>query len=185
MPTPGIGKDLADCPATTTVQPFLPWLDAGHYFLGPSGSFESTLSGWTVTGGARIVSGNEPYHVHSATDSRSLLLPNGSAVSTPSICVSLDSPDLRLFVRNTGSALSLLRVDMTYTSPAGKPTTLTVGLLPGAFGWTLSIPVLFLEDVLPIANGHGQTWVSFTFAPGGFAGKWQVDDFYVDPIKHV
>ena len=178
------GKSLPACPRTAMVQPFLPWLDPGHYFLGPSGSFENGLAGWSVTGGAQIVPGNESYYVHSAGDSHSLSLPAGSSVTTPPICVSLDSPDLRMFVRTTGSILSLLKVDMTYTNLLGNQATMTVGLLPGFSAWTPSLPVLFLEDAVPLVTGGGQTWVSFTFTPVG-AGKWQIDDFYVDPIKHV
>jgi len=30
-------------------------------------------------------------------------------------------------------------------------------------------------------GGQGQTWVSFAFQPSG--GPWQIDDFYVDPLK--
>ena len=37
------------------------------------------------------------------------------------MCVGLDSPDLRLFVRNVGSVLSILDVTVNYTDSAGKP----------------------------------------------------------------
>jgi hypothetical protein len=182
----GVSKPvLADCPSLAMSKPFVPWLDLGSYFLGPSGSFEDTLAGWKVRGGARIVPGNEPFHVHAASDTHALSLPQGSSVTSPSICVRLDSPDLRLFVRNTGSLLSLLRVDLTFTNPFGRPITIPVALLPAGSVWSPSLPVLFLEDVVPLVGGKGQTWVSFTFTPVGAGGKWQVDDFYVDPIKHV
>jgi hypothetical protein len=180
----GGSKAVPDCPAYTLVQPFLRWLDPGHYFLAPGGSFESGLTGWTVTGGAKIASGNESYHVNAPSDAHSLSLPPGSSVTSPSVCVTLDSPDLRLFVQSTGSLLSTLRVDMTYTNLLGRPTTATVGLLTGASHWSPSLPVLFLQDVLPQVGLSGQSWVSFTLTPSGPSGKWSVDDFYVDPLKN-
>jgi hypothetical protein len=166
-------------------QPFLPWLDVGSYFLAPGGSFEGAdTSGWTFKGGASVVAGNESYHVSGASDSRSLALPSGSSATSSSVCVTLLSPDARAFVRNTGSLLSLLRVDLNYTDVNGKSRTATVALLPGSSSWSLSLPVLFLLDsITPIVGSGGQTWVSFTLAPIGLAGKWQIDDFYVDPLK--
>jgi hypothetical protein len=174
------------CPSPNFVQPFTSWLDPGSYFLVPGGSFEAGTPGWTLKGGAGVVAGNETFYVNSPTDTKSLSLPMGSSATSPSVCVSLLSPDARLFVRNTGSVLSLLRVDLNYTDASGQPKTALVGVLPGLSAWTPSLPVLFLTgSILPIVGGQGQTWVSFTFTPIGLAGKWQIDDFYVDPIKHV
>ena len=96
--------------------------DPGYYFLGPSGEFETSLTGWTAKGGPKIVSGNESYYVDAPTDSHSLSLPNGSTITSPSICVTLDTPDLRLFVLNTGAATSTLNVNMTYTDNKGRRT---------------------------------------------------------------
>jgi hypothetical protein len=176
---------VQQCPAYSMGQPFLPWLDPGSYFLAPGGSFESGTSGWTFRGGASVVSGNESYHVNGASDSRSLALPSGSSATSSSVCVTLLSPDARVFVRNTGSLLSLLRVDLNYTDANGRSQTATVGLLPGGSSWSLSLPVLFLlGSIKPIVGSGGQTWVSFTFVPTGSAGKWQIDDFYVDPLKN-
>jgi hypothetical protein len=179
----GSSKTASDCPASTLVQPFLPWLDPGQYFLAPGGSFESSLAGWTATGGAKIVPGNESYYVNNPADTRSLSLPAGSSVTSPSVCVTLTSPDLRLFVQNTGSLLSTLRVDVNYTNLLGRPATSPVGLLIGGSKWSPSLPVLFLLNIVPQAL-KGQTWVSFTLTPIGSAGKWGVDDFYVDPLKN-
>jgi len=172
------------CPSTTTTQPFLPWLDAGSYFGAPGGTFESDLAGWTVSGGAKIVPGNESYFVSSPADSSALSLPSGSKVTSPSICVSLTSPEIRLFVQNSGSLLSLLNVDVNYTDAAGNARTLPLTPLLGTSSWTPSLPILFLANVQSILSSNGQTWVSFTFSPVGPGGRWRVDDFYVDPIKH-
>jgi hypothetical protein len=182
--TAGGHGQATPCPATTTTQPFLPWLDLGSYFAAPGGTFESNLAGWTVSGGAKIVPGNESYFVDSHADRNSLSLPSGSKVTSPSICVSLTAPDIRLFVQNNGSLLSLLNVSVNYTDASGRARSLPLLPILGTPSWTPSLPILFLANVQSILSTNGQTWVSFTFSPAGVAGRWQVDDFYVDPIKH-
>ena len=169
-----------------TAQPFLPWLDAGSYFLAPGGDFESGLTGWTTEGGAKIVAGNESSYVGSKTDSHSLYLPAGSSATTPTMCISLDSPDFRVFVQNTGSLLTLMNVTVNYTDAAGKSHSLLLVPMPGLAKWSLSLPELILANITSILSSNGQTSVSFTFTPVGIGTvHWQIDDLYVDPIKHV
>jgi hypothetical protein len=172
---------MSTCPTYTLVQPFQTWTDTGSYFLGPGGDFESTLTGWTAKGIAKIVSGNESSYVNSKSDKYSVSLPGGSSITSPSVCVTTSTPDLRLFVRNTGLSSGKLNVNMTYTNKAGKPATITVASLTGTSTWALSPSVNFLQSIVPLVNSCGQTWVTFTFAPSG--GAWQVDDFFVDPFK--
>lgn len=173
---------MSNCPSETMVQPFGSWGDTDSYFLGPGGAFES-LTGWTASGGAKLVKGNESYYVNSTKDKNSLYLPSGSSATSPSICVTTSTPDLRLFALNTGAAAATLNVNMTYTNNQGNATTVTVGSLTGGGSWSLGPQVFFLQNIIPLVNKNGQTWVTFTFAPVGPSGHWQVDDFYVDPIK--
>jgi hypothetical protein len=180
--TAGGRSNSTDCSPALT-KPFMPWLDFGSYFLAPGGDFESGLGGWTTTGSARVVAGNESYFVTSSADDQSLSLPSGSSVTTPAMCVSLDSPDFRLFVRNTGSLLSLMTVAVNYTDASGRKRSLPLVPLAAGSSWSLSLPELMLANIPSILSSNGHTSVSFTLAPVG-AGKWQVDDFYVDPIKH-
>src|SRR6266702_1235679 len=77
---------LLGCGGTNFVQPFAPWGDSSSYALAPGGSFESG-SAWMLAGGAKIVSGNEPFFVGSSSDSHSLLLPAGSSATVPAICL--------------------------------------------------------------------------------------------------
>jgi hypothetical protein len=175
----------SSCSQSTT-QPFLPWLDPGSYFLAPGGDFESGLAGWTTTGGAKVVSGNESYYVTSSRDSHSLYLPAGSSVTTPSMCISLDSPDLRVFVKNNGSLLTVMNVTVNYQDASGKRRSLLLVPMVGLSTWTPSLPELILANITSILSSNGQTQVSFTFAPVGIGiTQWQIDDLYVDPIKHI
>jgi hypothetical protein len=176
-----LAMTMSACPTNPLVQPFQKWNDTGSYFMGPGGEFEGTLTGWTAKGSAKIVSGNEPYYVNSATNRYSVSLASGSSITSPSVCVTTSTPDLRLFVRNTGATSGKLNVNMTYTNKSGKPTTVTVATLTGNSTWSLSPAINFLQSVTPLTNGAAQTWVTFSFAASG--STWQVDDFYVDPMK--
>jgi hypothetical protein len=175
-------KPVPDCPSQTLVQPFVPWHDQSTYFLAPGGDFETTPAGWTLTGGAAVVAGNETAHVNSAADANSLGLPTGSSATSPQICVTIHSPNIRLFSTNGGSTRSTLQVILNYTDKRGAARTATVGTVRAGSSWSLSPQIMFLSRIAPVVGGHGQTWVSFTFKPTA-AGAWQIDDFYVDPIK--
>jgi len=166
-----------------TAQPFLPWNDQGSYFLVPGGSFEgpSPLAGWSTSGQAAVVSGNESYQVGQPTDSQSLSLADGSAATTPGICVSIFTPDLRLFSLNNGGPASTLEVFVNYTDRSGNPQTALVSTLTGGNSWSLSPRLLFLNNIAATVGGQGQTQISLTFQATG--GNWQIDDLYIDPIK--
>ena len=85
-----------DCSAQSSSQVSLPWADPASYVLAPGGAAESS-DGWTLTGGAAIVSGSEPAAVHDAGDSHALRLPPGATATSATMCVSIQNPDLRFF----------------------------------------------------------------------------------------
>jgi hypothetical protein len=175
-------QPVADCPSQTLVQPFLPWHDYGTYFLAPGGAFETTPAGWTLSGGAEVVAGNESSHVDSASDANSLTLPTGSSATSPQVCVTIHSPNLRLFSANGGSVRSMLDLTVNYTDTRGAARSALIGTLRGGSSWSLSSQILFMSRIAPVVGGHGQTWVSFTFKPTS-GGAWRIDDVYVDPLK--
>jgi hypothetical protein len=74
-----------------------------------------------------------------------------------------------------------MTVSMNYTNQYGSSRTAQLGSFSAGWGWALSPQVLFLNGIAPLVGGQGKTSVSFTFAPTG--GNWQIDDFYVDPLK--
>ena len=170
------------CPSQTLVQPFLPWHDLGAYFLAPGGAFESTPTGWQLAGSAQVVPGNESSHVNDPSDANSVSLGNGSSATSPQICVTIHDPNIRLFARNPGSPRSLLQVSINYTDRRGLARTFRITTLRAAAAWTLSSQIVFIRYIAPVVGGQGQTWVSFTFQPTS-GGSWQIDDFYVDPMK--
>jgi hypothetical protein len=177
---------LDGCGDRALERPFLRFLDPLAYTLVPGGDFEST-AGWTLTGDARIVDGNEPWKVHGASDSHSLSLPSGSSATSPPVCIHLLDPTVRFFGVNNGSLLSLMRVDVLYNDAGGRQRTLLAGFAPGTGTWLPTLPYLFLENALQVLSLDGlTTQVRFRFTPTNIllgSGKWRIDDVYVDPLK--
>src|SRR5215210_1801634 len=66
---------------------FAPWGDSAYYATLANGGFESGSLGWSLGGGAKVVSGNEPFFVTGRrSDSHSLLLPAGSSAVSSTVC---------------------------------------------------------------------------------------------------
>jgi len=171
-----------DCEAETLTRPFLPWLDPAQYKLAPDGGFEAGAAGWALEGGAEVVAGNESYYVRDAGDSQALSLPGGSSATSPTTCVGLEHPTLRVFARNTGSPLSSLRVTVHFEDAAGNEQELAIGQLTAGSSWNPSVQMVIVANLLPLLPGE-QTPVAFEFTPHGSAGEWRIDDVYVDPMR--
>jgi hypothetical protein len=171
----------------TALHPFMRWLDPLPYTLAPDGGFEGNAAGWSLSGGARVVSGNESFSL-SGPGSRALFLPQGSSATSPPMCVGLVLPIVR-FVASGGVFLSALRVEVLYTDGGGARRSLD--LLPGALpsrSWQPTLPLLQLGGLVNALTLNGLTTnVSFRFTPRGVfgGGNWQIDDIYVDPWKGV
>jgi hypothetical protein len=164
---------------TSTSKPFTRWNDNNSYVLSPGGNFESTLSGW-VTSGSATVQGNESYYVGGAADSRSLALgSNGSATSAP-VCIGLDYPSFRFFLRNT-AASGQLKVEVLGTGLIGGVRSLLSAYVSGSSSWSPSAPMLILDNLSSLLTLGGMTPVSLRFTAVG--GNWQIDDVYVDPYR--
>jgi hypothetical protein len=172
----------ASCDTYRFEQPFLRWADPAQYVLAPNGGFERVARAWTLTGGARVVTGNESYRVHSPQDSLSLSLPHGSSATTSAMCVGIEHPTLRLFASNRGTITSTLSVEVLFEDATGAVRTLPIGLLVGTSAWTPTIQMPVVANLLPLLPGE-RTAVAFRFTPRDAAGKWRIDDVYVDPYR--
>jgi hypothetical protein len=185
VPTASAGvlvSSATSCDAQTFEQPFVPWADVANYVIAPNGTFESGSSGWTLSGGASVVSGNESYNVHGAGESRSLALPSGASATSRSMCVGIEHPDLRIFARNGGSTLSTLKVDVLFEDAAGNTQSLTIGTLTGSASWQPSVVMPLVVNLLPLLPDE-RTAVAFRFTADSAAGSWRIDDVYVDPYR--
>jgi len=174
-----LSQSAGPCPSYPMSQPFTKWLDGMKYTLAPGGAFEST-SGLTFTGGAKIVAGNESSYVHAQTDKSSVLIPRGGTVTTGAICVGLDKPTVRFFAKRPNFALlPLLTVEGLYTTKSGGTGSLPlVGVPLAGNSWSLQLPFITTGALLELGD---TTMMRFRIR--AVSGDWQVDDFYVDPLR--
>jgi len=169
------------CSYNSAEQVFSPWGDQHSYVLAPDGGFESGGQGWLLAGGAATATGNESFNLNGAGDSRSLSLPPGSAATSPPICMSLDTPIIRLLARNTGDPSSGLRVEASYVL-LGLVRTKAISTVYAGSNWA---PSQQLSTVLSLSTLVGTlipSSIQVRITPLGSGGKWQVDDLYVDPF---
>ena len=167
---------------------FAPWGDPNAYIAAPDSGFENGAAGWTLTGGARVVTGNEPYMVGGAGQTHSLSLPAGSSATSPPMCIGLLSGGMRMFVRNTGAASSNMHVQVIYNGGVGAllgglGSTLRIsdqGTFPGTTAWWPSPDVPMTGGILPLLTQS----VQFRFTPLSAGGNWRIDDVYLDPLMH-
>jgi hypothetical protein len=169
------------CGTPSDSQVFLPWQDSAEYNLVPGGAFESGEAAWSLGGGAATVTGNESFDVHGSGDTTSLSLPAGSTASSPTFCVGVQNPTVRLFAENTGDPSSALAVDVNFIGPLGLPLSVPIAVLSSGASWAPTPVLPIVVNLLTLLPGN-ETPVSLTFAPLASGGSWQIDDVYVDPM---
>jgi len=171
-------KSATDCDAPVESHPFTQFGDDNAYKPVSQGTFEGGAAGWTLSGGAKVVAGNESYKVGGSADAYSLQLPAGSSATSPTVCVGVNDPTLRFFVRKNSGLLSTVAVSVKVETSLGLVVTLPIGVDLGG-NWHPSLPMLMLGNLLPLLPGD-ETPVQFQFTPL-LGGNWQIDDVYVDP----
>ncbi|MDQ2981896.1 MAG: hypothetical protein M3R26_06215 [Actinomycetota bacterium] len=177
-----ISTGAASYCSTTATQPFAPWDDQSSYTLLPNGSFENGGASWALSGGARVVAGNEPFFLNSVSDRHSLLLPEGSSAYSATMCFELGDWHLRFLMRKVGSRTGSLRVTVIVPSlVGGLLTVLDGGTVRGDGTWQPSPRVqLLLTNTTSLL---GTKAVAFRFTPTGRDAAYQIDDVYLDPWK--
>jgi hypothetical protein len=161
--------NLDTCDGSTLSQPFAPWLDFASYKLAPGGAFES--SRWTLTGGAKLVRGSEPYAAAGTLGRSSLSLPAASSAKSPPTCVDAAYPSIRFFIAGTG----LVAVNVV----SGR-LVLPAGVAVAGGEWSPSPVMLTSAAVLgTLAGGTAQVSVTFT----SLSGDPQIDDVFIDPWR--
>lgn len=163
------------CPQEPSSRVFARWLDPSPYVAISGGSFEQ--DGWTLTGGARRVPGNQPW----GEGATSLSLPAGATAVSPPVCVSIDRPTIRAFGRNTGAMLGAVHATVLVPTVLGE-LRLPVGVvLNPADRWAPTLPMPVLVNLLTLLGGPGH--VRFELAASGPGSEWLVDDVYIDPYS--
>jgi hypothetical protein len=177
-----VTASATSCDDPELEQPFARWGDRANYKPVGDGGFEAGAKGWTLSGGAKVVSGNESYYVGGAGDRVSLQLPGGSRAVSPFTCVGLNEPTLRLFAKRRSGLLTTLLVEMQVQTSLGLSLWLPV--LPGDLGgssWHPTASMPLIANLLTLSTSD-RTPVRFRFTPL-LLGSWQIDDVYVDPFR--
>ena len=174
-------QPASGCPAAELTNPFAAWGDLADYQLAPGGDVEDGGTTLSLTGGADAVEGNESFNVTSSADHLSLRLPGSSSATTARMCIGLESPSYRLFVkRSGGSSASRLVAEVVYDDVNGNEVVVPSGTISADDDWTPSPSLPTVVNVLAPAQGNALD-VSFRFTATG-GGVWSIDDVYVDPF---
>ena len=152
--------------------PFAQFGDNHAYYGFANNGFESGTTGWTLTGGATVSRGNEPWYVNGG-GSHSLTLPAGASATSPSFCINLLDPAVRAFARGTTGGN--LQVQVVFHGLSGNLTgILNIASLSGTNGWAPTSRVSSAL-ALPVLTAYAQIRVT------AVSGSWSVDDAFVDP----
>jgi hypothetical protein len=172
-------KPNGKCKSPKLEQPFAQFGDDGTYSLAPDGGLEQGGDDWSLSGGAAVVRGNEPFAVRKDNDKRSLDLPAGSAGATDVFCVAERHTHARLFATRTGgSPLATLNVTAVVVGADGTTTTHQLASVTGD-EWAPT-DFVALASQLPELTATHAVDVELRFAPSGNS-SWRIDDVYVDP----
>jgi hypothetical protein len=168
------GTNCGQTYAETT--PFSPWSDSNSYRLVPGGSFPTTGSGWTLSGGASIGQSSDPDQLAGAAGAGEVVLPAGSSAVSPYSCVDTAQPTVRFM--DAGNPQARLTVDATFVEPAGLQITLPVGVLAPGASWQPSPTLVDLQVVGGLLDG-GAVPMALSFHAS--SGTVDVSDVFVDP----
>jgi hypothetical protein len=171
----------ADCGYGDPSQVFAAWGDTATYALAPQGDL-SASDDWTLNKQATVVSGADPF----SGAVQSLELAKGAEAATPAMCVNLDNPTIRFFVKNVGgNGKSHLKVDVLYEDFGGHVKRLTIAKLDVDREWQPSVILPMYMNMLALASPNGLTAVAFRFKAEGLQKDetLSISSLYVDPFS--
>jgi hypothetical protein len=169
--------------STPTLKAFSFTNDFKDYALAPGGNAESSLSGWSLTGGAAAVAGGAPAVTGAPAGTKSLLVPSGGSITSAPMCVGAHSPFFRFQARNTGTPGSL-KVEVLYLDGPRYTGEREAGYVSGGATWAPTNRLSLAQGIMGVnGSSTSQATVAFRFTPVGTGGRWQVDNLYVDPYR--
>jgi hypothetical protein len=166
----------AKCESQALSQPFSKWGDANSYLLVAGGDFESSSSGWTLSGSAKRVAGSEPYAVTGSLGASSLALGAGASAQSPFTCIEPNDRTFRFFGRSEGSSSRVL-VSVAYETFLGN-VTVPVGVAALTSSWAPSA-TFYTGVLIGALLSEGSIHVALRFTP--LSGASRIDDVFIDP----
>jgi hypothetical protein len=173
------GLLAGNCPSGGS-QVFAPWQDYANYYLAPNGSFELGTAGWSLSGGARVVDGNEPFL---PTGSHSLSLPSGSSALSPVICLGPKQIYVRMFAGDAGGTDRGLRVRVVWYGLLNKVLGISdFAVFEPGHDWSPTSKLNSSGGMqVPLLPLVGSTSARVEVTPLGSGSNWRIDDLFVDP----
>lgn len=171
----------ADCGPRTFTTPFTQFGDTALYSLVPGATMESTLTSWQLNG-ARVVRDQETYKV-AGPGKYALSLPVGASVTTRAMCIGVDYPSMRYFLRNAGTGTAGLGVKVLFEINNGGTGTITL-TSPSTISsaWQPSpVTQLLINNFAPL-TASDKLVVAFQFTNTG-KSEVRLDDVFVDPYR--
>lgn len=177
------GKLLADaeCGYDDPAPVFAAWGDTAYYSLATQGDLAAS-DGWTLNKHATVVEGGDPF----SGAGYSLQLAKGAEAATPALCVTLDNPSIRFFVKDVGgNGKANLKIDVLYEDLDGHVKHLTVAKLKAGTDWQPSAIVPMYMNMLAQASSSGVTAVAFQLKAEGLQKDetLSISGLYVDPFQ--
>ena len=155
---------------------FAPWGDWSSYYFAPNGGFESGAYGWSLGGGAAVVTqSNEPWYL-AGFGSHALQIPQGGSASI-NVCYGLTYPAVRFLAAGQGGPATV-HVRVLTRSLLGVLSVLDGGTFTTAEGWAPSPQTSTLLSSLASLVGTKSMQLQFTVEDG----TAQIDDLFVDPF---
>jgi hypothetical protein len=176
----GIANPYDCAPQATLAQSFSAWSDYNLYTPVRNAGVEEGAAGWTLSGGATVVPGNEPWKIGGAWHRNALDLPGGSSAITAPLCIDETYPHFRLFARNTGALKIALKIEVLYFDSKGNiKETKPYDYQSPSNAWqpTGMVGINVFTSKTTVAAAP----VAFRFTPTSRDGHFQIDDVYVDP----
>jgi hypothetical protein len=165
---------IGGCGLTAPV--FAPWGDWSGYYFAPNGGFENGSTGWSLSGGAAVVSqNNEPWYI-AGFGSRALQIPTGGKAAI-NVCYGLTYPAVRFFAAGQGGTAKV-HVRVSSRSLLGLVSILDGGTFTADQGWQPSPKISTLLSAVASLVGTSSLQLQFTVE----SGTAQIDDLFVDPL---
>jgi hypothetical protein len=164
---------------TGGTQVFASWDDFRSYFLAPNGGLENGSNGWSLSGGASVVYGNQPFF---GNGSRSLSLPSGSSATSPVMCLGPKNVSLRMFGADAGGTDSGLHARVLWYGLLNTLLGATdVDTFTPGKGWAPTSSVSSTGGFNLLLPLVGSTSARLQLTPIGSVSNWRIDDVFIDP----
>jgi hypothetical protein len=166
----------AACSYPEAEQVFTPWNDDGFYQLAPDGSLAAGGTGWTLEGGAELVSESNLRGHAGSEEETAVSLPFGATATSPTFCVDETTPNFRFMMRNIGDKGGKIRVTVTYANTRKVVKAKNSDVHGDLEEWAPT-PSLKLET-----GDEPEREARITFTAKDPKSNYLVDDLYVDPF---